>query len=92
MARNGQGNHGAGSGRVTSACAREEPVEYPELSSDNSPYNLTASTKGSTDVSFTDSNRVERVDMNEEADSEKSEGVLKSSMGNGPMPASIDLQ
>lgn len=53
-----------------------EQLDSPELSADDSPFTSPVSSKGSSDVSVTDSAGVERVKDYEEVASEGTEGVF----------------
>ena len=65
----GRGNTVVESERVTRARIRREPLESPELSPDDSPFDpVISEEEESSEVSLTESEGVERVDDIEEAE------------------------
>ena len=95
----GRGNVIVGSDRITRAHARREPLESPELSSNDSPFNpVLSEEEESVEVSVTDSEGVEQIEEVEEMESVESEDELRlqepeieSGPGNVPVVATVDL-
>ena len=95
----GCGNVVVGSDRITRAYARREQLESPELSSDDSLFNLVLSEEEeSVEVSVIDSEGVEPIEEVEEMESVESEDDLQaeepeieSGHGNVPAVATVGL-